>query len=236
VAVVTAYGRILPPDVLAVPVHGCVNVHASLLPRFRGAAPIQWALASGDARTGVCLMEMDAGLDTGPVIDREALDILPTDTSATLHEKLAALGGAVLRRSLVPWLGGELRAVAQAAEGVVLAPMIGKEAGLMDFARPAVELERRLRAFTPWPGAAFHTAAGLVKVHGARVRDGQGAPGTVLRAGDSGLEVACGQGSLELTVLQAEGKRAMPARDFLAGRPVPLGAGWIVPAPSGRPA
>jgi len=228
VAVVTAYGRLLPREVLAVPTHGCVNVHASLLPRFRGAAPIQWALASGDARTGVCLMEMDAGMDTGAIIDREVLDILPTDTSATLHLKLAALGGEVLRRSLQPYLRGERRAVPQPAEGVVLAPPIQKEAGQLDFARPAVELERRLRAFTPWPGSAFRTGSGLLKVHGATVRDGIGAPGTVLSAGEAGIEVACGEGSLLLTALQPEGKRVMSAREFLAGRTVPVGARWPV--------
>ena len=228
VAVVTAYGRILPPEVLAVPAHGCVNVHASLLPRFRGAAPIQWALASGDARTGVCLMEMDVGMDTGALIDTEALDILPTDTSATLHLKLAALGGQVLRRSLLPYLRGEKRAVPQPAEGVVMAPPIPREAGQLDFTRPAVELERRMRAFTPWPGSSLRTPAGLVKVHGAEVRAGTGAPGTVLAAGDAGVEVACGQGSLLLTALQPEGKRVMTAREFLAGRKVPLGPGWVL--------
>lgn len=231
VAVVTAYGRILPPEVLAVPAHGCVNVHASLLPRFRGAAPIQWALASGDARTGVCLMEMDVGMDTGAIIDTEALDILPTDTSATLHLKLAALGGEVLRRSLLPYLRGEKRALPQPTQGVVMAPPIPKEAGQLDLARPAVELERRMRAFTPWPGSALRTAAGVVKVHGAQVREGRGAPGEVLAVGEAGVEVACGQGSLLLTALQPEGKRVMTAREFLAGRSVPLGPGWVQPWP-----
>jgi methionyl-tRNA formyltransferase len=231
VAVVTAYGRILPADVLAVPGHGCLNLHASLLPRFRGAAPIQWALASGDAQTGVCLMQMDVGLDTGPVLDREVLDILPTDTSATLHEKLAALGGVLLRRSLLPALKGERPPVPQASEGVVLAPMIEKEAGRLDFTRPAVELERRLRAFTPWPGGYFHTEAGLVKVHGAQVAAGRGPPGAVLAAGAHGVELACGEGSLLLTTLQAEGKRPLAAKDFLAGRQVPVGTVWPRPSP-----
>jgi len=226
VAVVTAYGKILPQDVLDAPAHGCVNVHASLLPRFRGAAPIQWALASGDARTGVCLMKMDAGMDTGPVIDRAELAIGPTDTSASLHDALAALGGEVLRRSLGRYLAGELAPVPQPTDGVVMAPMIRKEDGQLDFQRPAVELERRLRAFTPWPGAFFSTEGGVVKVHQARVGQGVGAPGTVLAAGGDGIELACGQGSLILTTLQPEGKRAMPARDFLSGRKVAVGARW----------
>lgn len=223
VAVVTAYGKILPKDVLDVPKHGCVNVHASLLPRFRGAAPIQWAIAHGDAVTGVCLMRMDEGMDTGPVIDRAELPILPTDTSATLHDKLAALGGEVLKRALPRYLAGELQPVPQPEVGVVMAPMIQKEDGQLDFTRPAVELERRLRAFTPWPGAFTHLGGALLKVHGASVRAGQGAPGTVLAAGPEGLEVACGEGSLLLEKLQPEGKRVMTAREFLAGRAVPVG-------------
>lgn len=223
VAVVTAYGKILPKDVLEAPRLGCVNVHASLLPRFRGAAPIQWAIASGDAVTGVCLMKMDEGMDTGPVIDRAELPILPTDTSATLHDKLALLGGEVLRRALPRYLAGELAPVAQAADGVVMAPMIKKEDGQLDFARPARELERRLRAFTPWPGAFTHLGGALLKVHAAKVKDGKGEPGTVLSAGPEGLEVACGEGSLLCEQLQPEGKRVMSAREFLAGRQVPPG-------------
>lgn len=226
VAVVTAYGKILPQDVLDAPVKGCVNVHASLLPRFRGAAPIQWAVAHGDRQTGVCLMKMDAGMDTGPVIDREIIDILPTDTSASLHDALSSLGGVVLRRSLAAYLSGTLVPVPQSAEGVVMAPMIRKEDGQLDFGRPAVELERRLRAFTPWPGGSFTTDAGVVKVHHVKVAQGIGAPGTVLSASAEGIELACGEGSLVITTLQPEGKRVMSARDYLSGRSVPIGARW----------
>jgi methionyl-tRNA formyltransferase len=222
VAVVTAYGKILPKDVLEAPVHGCVNVHASLLPRFRGAAPIQWAIASGDLRTGVCLMKMDEGMDTGPVIDRAELPIGPTDTSATLHDALAALGGTVLERSLVPYLEGRLTPVPQPTEGVVMAPMIKKEDGALVWSRPAVELERRLRAFTPWPGAFTTLGGALFKVHSAQVRAGHGAPGTVLSL-DEGIEVACGEGSLVLTSVQLEGKRTMSAKEFLTGRALEVG-------------
>jgi methionyl-tRNA formyltransferase len=225
VAVVTAYGKILPRDVLDAPRRGSVNVHASLLPRFRGAAPIQWAIALGDAETGVCLMQMDEGMDTGPVIDRATLPILATDTSASLHDKLAALGGEVLRRSLPGWVDGRLTAVAQTGT-VVMAPMIQKEEGLLDFTKSAAELERRLRAFTPWPGAFFKTASGVVKVHGAKVGTGEGAPGVVLRADAAGVELACGEGSLLLTHLQPEGKRVMTAQEFLSGRKVALGEAW----------
>lgn len=238
VAVVTAYGKILPTDVLETPVHGCVNVHASLLPRFRGAAPIQWAIASGDQETGVCLMKMDAGMDTGPIIDRAVLRIEASDTSASLHDKLSLLGGDVLRRSLPKYLSGELAPVAQPTEGVVMAPMIQKEDGCLDFTKSATELERRMRAFTPWPGAWFPTATGTVKVHAAQVRSGHGEAGVVLSATDAGIELACGNGSsLLVTSLQPEGKRVMPVKDFLQGRKVPVGQRWsTAPAKTDAPA
>lgn len=224
VGVVTAYGKILPKDVLDAPAHGCVNVHASLLPRFRGAAPIQWAIASGDEKTGVCLMKMDEGMDTGPVIDRAELPITADDTSASLHDKLAALGGDVLRRSLARYLSGELKPAAQAAEGVVMAPMIKKEDGQLVFTKSAAELERRLRAFTPWPGAFTKFEGALLKVHKARVGTHSGTPGTVIAAGPDGIEVACGEGSLVLLALQPEGKRVMTAQEFLASRKVAPGS------------
>jgi methionyl-tRNA formyltransferase len=224
VCVVTAYGKILPKDVLDAPARGCVNVHASLLPRFRGAAPIQWAIASGDARTGVCLMQMDEGLDTGAVISRRELPIEPTDTSATLHDKLSALGGEVLREDLPRYLRGELTPVPQPNEGAVYAPMLKKEEGRLDFTRPAAELERRLRAFTPWPGAFTTLGGALLKVHRARVGEGRGTPGTVLSLGASGVEVACGGGSLFLVEVQPEGKRRMSAQELVAGRRIELGS------------
>jgi methionyl-tRNA formyltransferase len=223
VAVVTAYGKILPQDCLDAPRLGCVNVHASLLPRFRGAAPIQWAIAHGDKETGVCLMKMDVGMDTGPVIARASLPILPDDTSATLHDKLSALGGGLLHAHLLPYLRGERFPTPQPAEGVVMAPMIKKEDGQLDFQRPAVELERRLRAFTPWPGAFTHFEGGLLKVHAITVGEGTGEPGTVLRASPEGIEVACREGSAILTSLQPEGKKPMTAQQFLAGRKVTVG-------------
>jgi methionyl-tRNA formyltransferase len=224
VAVVTAYGRILPQDVLDAPRRGCVNVHASLLPRFRGAAPIQWAIASGDAKTGVCLMQMDAGMDTGPVIDRAELTIGPDDTSASLHQRLSVLGGELLGRSLAAWVQGTAVAVAQPTAGVVMAPMIRKEDGRLDWSRAAVDLERRMRAFTPWPGSFTMFEGALVKVGHAKVGNGQGEPGTVLAASAEGIEVACAVGSLRLMVLQPEGKRAMSAQEFLAGRKVGVGS------------
>ncbi|WP_338869782.1 methionyl-tRNA formyltransferase [Myxococcus stipitatus] len=224
VCVVTAYGRILPKDILELPPKGCVNVHGSLLPRFRGAAPIQWSIAHGDAETGVSLMVMDEGLDTGPVLAMKRMPIGPEDTSATMYPKLAALGGEVLRESLPAYLRGELKPVPQPSEGVVLAPIIEKDEGKLDFNRPAVALERRLRAFTPWPGAFTTLGGKLVKVHRVRVAEGQGAPGTVLSASGEGLEVACGEGSLVLLDIQPEGKRVMKAADFLMGHKLAVGS------------
>lgn len=218
VCVVTAYGKILPKDVLEVPPHGSVNVHASLLPRFRGAAPIQWAIAHGDTETGVALMRMDEGLDTGPVIAMKRMPITPEDTSASLHEKLSRLGGEILRESLPAYLRGELKPVPQPSEGMVLAPIIQKEDGLLDFTKPAVQLERRMRAFTPWPGAYTGLNGARLKVHRAKVGPGKGAPGTVLAASQEGIEVACGEGSLVLLEVQPEGKRVMSAAEFLSGR------------------
>lgn len=218
VSVVTAYGKILPKDLLEAPRHGSVNVHASLLPRFRGAAPIQWAIAHGDPETGVCLMQMDEGLDTGPVISCARTPIGPEDTSASLHDRLSRLGAELLRKDLLRYLQDELKPVPQPAEGVVLAPMIDKEDGQLDFTRPAIVLERRLRAFTPWPGAFTHFQGALFKVHRARVGDGRGAPGELLAANANGIEVACGEGSLVFLDVQPEGKRTMTAAQFLAGR------------------
>jgi methionyl-tRNA formyltransferase len=224
VCVVTAYGRILPKDLLDLPPKGCVNVHASLLPRFRGAAPIQWAIAHGDAETGVSLMVMDEGLDTGPVLAMKRLPIPADETSASLHVKLAALGGEVLRESLPAYLRGELKPVPQPSEGVVLAPIIDKDQGRLDFTKPAVELERRLRAFTPWPGAFTTLGGKLLKVHRMRAAGSTGTPGTVLAANLDGIEVACGEGSLVLLEIQPEGKRVMSAADFLAGHKLAPGS------------
>ncbi|AGC42766.1 methionyl-tRNA formyltransferase [Myxococcus stipitatus DSM 14675] len=224
VCVVTAYGRILPKDILALPPKGCVNVHGSLLPRFRGAAPIQWSIAHGDSETGVSLMVMDEGLDTGPVLAMKRMPIGPEDTSATMYPKLAALGGEVLREFLPAYLSGALKPVPQPSEGMVLAPIIEKDEGKLDFTRSAVALERRLRAFTPWPGAFTTLGGKLMKVHRVRVAEGRGAPGSVLSAGTEGLEVACGEGSLVLLDIQPEGKRVMKAADFLMGHKLAVGS------------
>jgi methionyl-tRNA formyltransferase len=224
ICVVAAYGKILPRDVLEVPHHGSVNVHASLLPRWRGAAPIQWAIAAGDTRTGVCLMRMDEGLDTGPVISRAEVPIDPRDTSESLHDRLSEVGADLLRRDLPRYVAGELVPVPQPPDGVTLAPMIKKEDGRLDFGRSAAELERRVRAFTPWPGAYVELREddrpALLKVHRARAGSPSrpASPGTLVSASPEGLEVACAEGALWLEELQPEGRRRMSAAEFLAGR------------------
>ena len=216
VAVVAAYGRILPTDVLSAPRLGCVNVHASLLPRWRGAAPIQWALASGDPETGVCLMQMEAGLDTGPVLALRRTLIQPDDTAETLQQRLSELGGALIREELPRYLAGVLTPRPQPAEGVTLARLVEKEDGRVDWARPAVELERRVRAFVPWPGAWTQLGPQLLKIWRAQVVPGAGEPGTVLM-GHGTLDVATGGGALRLLEVQPEGKRRMTAAEFLSG-------------------
>lgn len=224
VAVVAAYGKILPPELLAVPRRGCVNVHGSILPRWRGAAPIQWAIASGDPTTGVCLMQMEAGLDTGPVIACREIPIGPADTGGSMHDTLARLGADVLRAELLPFLRGERAVTPQDDARATLAPMLKKEDGRLDFRLPARTLECRLRAFTPWPGAFTSLEGKLLKVVRARVGSGRGEPGEVLAAGSEGVEIACGEGSLVLEQVLPEGKRAMSAAQFVAGRALAKGA------------
>ena len=224
VVVVAAYGKILPPELLAVPRHGCVNVHGSLLPRWRGAAPIQRAVAAGDATTGVCLMVMEAGLDTGPVFARGEIPIGPTDTGGSMHDKLSRLGAELLLAELPAYLAGERPATPQDHARATLAPMLKKEEGELDFGQSARVLEARLRGFTPWPGAYTRLNGKLLKVLSARVGAGHGAAGEVLCASADGIEVACGEGSLVLTEVLPEGKRAMSAAQFLSGRPLAKGA------------
>lgn len=222
--VVAAYGQLLPQALLDIPRHGCLNVHTSLLPAYRGAAPIQWALADGLHETGVTLMRMDAGLDTGPIVTTATTPIHDQDNGQTLHDRLAELGGDLLVRSLPDYLAGRLPPRPQPAEGVSLARKITKEDGRLAWERPAVELWRRLRAFTPWPGAFCHAEGGgktrLVKVHDAIPCEGSGRPGERIDCGKGRLVVACGTGALELRILQPEGGRRMEAAAFLAGHPL----------------
>ncbi|MBK0026416.1 methionyl-tRNA formyltransferase [Stenotrophomonas sp. S48] len=219
--VVVAYGLILPKAVLTIPTHGCWNVHASLLPRWRGAAPIQRAIQAGDASTGVCLMQMEAGLDTGPVLLHQELPITATDTGGQLHDKLAELGAQVLSDGLGLLRAG-IKPVArpQPEQGVTYAHKLDKAEAKLDWAQPADVLARTVRAFNPWPIAEATLAGERVRIHGAVALDlahGQ-APGTVLAAGREGIDIACGQGALRLRVLQREGGKAITAADYLNAR------------------
>jgi methionyl-tRNA formyltransferase len=215
VMVVAAYGLILPPWVLALPRHGCLNVHGSLLPRWRGAAPIQRAIEAGDAQTGITIMQMDAGLDTGAMLLAEGVPITAADTSASLHDRLAALGARLIVAALERLALGALQPRAQPAEGVTYAYKIDKAEAAIAWAAPATAIERRLRAFDPFPGASTVLAGQPLKVWRGRVVPGSGAPGQVLQAGDDRLVLACGEGALELVELQLPGRRRIAAREFL---------------------
>lgn len=219
--VVVAYGLILPKAVLAIPTHGCWNVHASLLPRWRGAAPIQRAIQAGDAKTGVCLMQMEAGLDTGPVLLHQELPIAATDTGGQLHDKLAELGAQVLSDGLGLLRAG-IKPIArpQPEQGVTYAHKLDKAEARLDWAQDADALARTVRAFNPWPIAEATLAGERMRIHGAVALEadhGQ-VPGTVLAAGRDGIDIACGQGALRLRVLQREGGKAITAADYLNAR------------------
>ncbi len=220
--VVTAYGRILGRDLLTLAPLGAINVHASILPRWRGAAPIQWAVASGDAETGVTVMQMDEGLDTGDMLLVRTLAIGAEETAEALAPRLAALGGAAIVEALPLLEAGALVPVRQPAGAVTLAPILTRAHGRLDFTRPAAELAWRIRGFTPWPGAFTSLAGKVLKVHRAAPVPGvvdPGAPGTVEVAAGS-LRVACGGGTaLELLEVQPEGRKRMAARDWVNGLP-----------------
>ena len=219
VMVVAAYGLILPPWTLAASRLGCLNIHGSLLPRWRGAAPIQRAIEAGDTQTGITLMQMDAGLDIGEMLSTEATTIGADDTSATLHDRLAALGARRVVQGLHALAQGTLRPQAQPAEGVTYAHKIDKAEAAIDWQAPAEQIERRVRAFDPFPGCTFVWAGQAVKVWRARVLPGQGAPGKQIATGDDRLVIACGHGALELLEVQAAGGRRVSAREFLQRHP-----------------
>jgi methionyl-tRNA formyltransferase len=223
VLVVAAYGLILPRAVLELPRFGCLNIHASLLPRWRGAAPIHRAIEAGDPETGITIMQMDEGLDTGPMLLARALPILPADTTASLHDRLAALGGAAIVEALAALAAGGLVAVPQPEQGVTYAAKIGRAEAALDWRRPAVELERAIRAFDPFPGAVGTLRGTAIKLWSADCVAQTGEPGTVLAAGDDGIVVACGEDALRLRVLQRPGSRRLPAGEFLRGFAVSAG-------------
>lgn len=230
--VVAAYGLILPQWVLDLPPRGCLNIHASLLPRWRGAAPIHRAIEAGDTHTGVTIMQMDIGLDTGDMCLMERLPIAPTDTTASLHDRLAELGGRMIVEALELSACGGLTRTPQPAEGVTYAHKIEKSESWMDWSCSAAELDRRLRAFNPFPGGATQLGDEVIKLWTALPQDytGNAVPGTVLSADADGVRVACGEGALCLTQLQRAGGKRLPAADFLRGFELPAGAVFVSPA------
>jgi methionyl-tRNA formyltransferase len=226
VLVVAAYGLILPQWVLDLPRRGCLNIHASLLPRWRGAAPIHRAIEAGDAETGVTIMQMDAGLDTGDMLLEERLPIAPADTTASLHDKLAALGGRLVVEALELAACGGLTRRKQPEQGITYAHKIEKAEAAVDWSQPADVIERRIRAFDPFPGAAAQVRGETVKLWKANaLMRGRGSvePGTIVAVDEHGIGVACGEGRVEVTELQRPGGKRLAAADFLRGFPLQPG-------------
>jgi methionyl-tRNA formyltransferase len=224
VIVVAAFGQILRQNVLDLPPHGCVNIHASLLPRWRGAAPIQAAIRAGDAETGITIMRMDAGLDTGPMLRKRAIPIAADETGASLHDKLAAIGGALLMETLPAYLRGEVPPESQVDADHTYAPMLKKEDGKIDWSRPATEIERTIRAFFPAPGTFTTWNGQILKIlPGGSVIPGSADPGVVQRVGDP-VAVGTGDGLLMLHTVQMPGKSPAPIRAFVNGYGAFIGA------------
>ncbi|KQQ33786.1 methionyl-tRNA formyltransferase [Duganella sp. Leaf126] len=215
VMVVAAYGLILPLSTLDI--KPCLNIHGSLLPRWRGAAPIHRAIEAGDSETGITIMQMEEGLDTGPMLLTEKIAIGPHDTTGTVHDRLAALGGTMIVEALQRMKHGTLEAVVQPEQGVNYAAKISKEEAALDFGLSAVELDRKIRAFNPFPGAHGTVNGVVVKLWAAQLAEGRGAPGQVLTADADGIVVACGTGALRLTMLQKPGGKRLPAAEFIKG-------------------
>ncbi len=232
VAVVAAYGLILPPAVLAAPRLGCVNVHASLLPRWRGAAPIQRAIMAGDGKTGITIMQMDEGLDTGDMLARESVDIGLQTTASGLHDMLAGLGAKMIVRVLAELAAGRTIATPQPVDGITYAAKLSHREGRIDWNLAAVDLERRVRALNPWPGTWFEHRGRRIKVLAAAVGSAEGVAGEVLPGDD--LEIACGHGSLRLTRVQAAGRRPIDATDFRRGYDLPAGTILDTPESAGK--
>ncbi len=221
VAVVTAYGRILKKELLEIPRYGCINVHASLLPRWRGAAPIQWAVIEGDKEAGVTAMQMNEGLDTGDILRVRRLEISEDETGGSLFDRLAVLGGELICETLALAEAGELHPMPQGEEGACYAPQLTKEMGSIDWSRDALSIERLIRGLSPWPGTFTHYNGRLLKIHKAAIAGSDifkpgTAPGTVASA-DGRIYAACGSGAIEILELQPESKKRMKAEDYLRG-------------------
>jgi methionyl-tRNA formyltransferase len=213
---------------LDLPPHGCLNVHTSLLPKYRGAAPIQWAIADGEPETGVTIMKMDAGLDTGPILSLRRTPILSTDDSQILHDRLAQLGAELLAETIPDYIAGKISPQPQPAEGSTYAAKIKKEDGQIDWNLPAEKIRNRLRAFTPWPGVFTFLQAEpkpqLIKIWKAEVVEKSGGAGIILSADKSGIVVGCGEKALRILELQREGGKRLSAEQFLSGFPIKAGS------------
>jgi methionyl-tRNA formyltransferase len=225
--VVAAYGQILPQALLDVPRFGCLNVHTSLLPKYRGAAPIQWAILNGESETGVTIMKMDAGLDTGEIVAQESTEIRAEDDAITLHERLGHMGADLLARTIPDYVSDKLLPKPQPAVGVTYASKIKKEDGAIDWRQPAMAIWNRVRGLVPWPGAFTHLADGpkalLIKIWQAEKTERSGEPGEILEASKGRLVVGCGDQALRILQLQLEGGRRITAEQFLAGHKVEPG-------------
>ncbi len=225
VIVVAAYGKILPPSLLNIPPMGCINVHASLLPKYRGAAPIQWAIINGEAETGITIMLMDEEMDHGPILLQRPVSISPEETAGELHDRLAALGADCLLEALEGLEAGSLTPRTQDHAEATYAPMLSKEDGRLDWSEPAETVVNRVRGVTPWPGATTTLGGEPIKVWQASVgpADASGRSGEVVAVGEDGLTVACGRGAVRIEELQVAGRRRMAAASFLRGHPVAPG-------------
>jgi methionyl-tRNA formyltransferase len=222
--VVAAYGKILSPKTLAIPRLGCVNVHASLLPKYRGAAPIQWAVVRGEAQSGITIMLMDQGMDTGPVLLQRALDLHPDETAGSLHDRLAPLGSEALLEALAGYVSGILKPVPQPESGTTMAPLLTKEDGRVSFGQSAREVDSWIRGMDPWPGAFTFLHGQRLKLFAASVaRREAGRAGEVLATDRRGLLVACGSDAVWIREVQLAGRKRMPVSALLAGRPLPAG-------------
>jgi methionyl-tRNA formyltransferase len=224
VAVVVAYGKILPKSVLEAFPHGCINIHGSLLPKYRGAAPIQWAVIDGEKETGVSIMRLDEGMDTGPVLLTKREPIHEDDTAGTLFERLAPLGALAICEALEGLEAGTLEARPQPEEGASHAAMLKKQDGLVDWSQDSSVLAARIRGLDPWPGAFTPYGGGHLKLFGARACEGQGEPGTILSYDETGMVVACGSGACCIREVQAPGKKRMGAAVFARGRRLEIGS------------
>ncbi len=215
--VVVAFGQILPQSLLDIPRHGCINIHASLLPRYRGAAPLNWCLINGETETGITTMQMDAGLDTGDMLVKRSISIGPDEDAQSLHDRLSLLGAETIDETLDRLLAGTLTREKQDASLTCYAPMLKKEDGLIDWNREPQQIKNLVRGFTPWPGAYTSLDGKTLKLYKVSVANGNGRPGELIAAGRDGIIVACGSGSLQIEELQLEGRKRLSAAEFLAG-------------------